>query len=215
MPNPLLPRLTETHKVTTFGNAGRWEERASVELERISEGLDVEDTKASAEVDSIPSMWARPLLFEMALYDDRHPMHTRVLGEWRGLLAMLALKEWCDFPLTTEQLDLTDVKNPVDAEAFLEALHKLIPKDTLDPTTTWKTLNIILFNDNPIGITSPTTLVCTAVNCSGRISSVPWFNDRDKYLGDPVRKLNNFETEAVAGWLKNLQGHTLSCVYIL
>ena len=55
------------------------------------------------EIDSIPSMWARPLLFEMALYNDRHPVHTRILGEWRGLLAMLALKEWCDFPLTTEQ----------------------------------------------------------------------------------------------------------------
>ena len=211
MPNPLLPRLTGTHQVTTFGYAGRWEKRAPVELERVSEGLDVADTKiASAEVDSIPSMWARPLLFEMALYDTRHPMHTRVLGEWRGLLAMLALKEWSDFPLTTEQLNITDMENPPDAEDFLEALQKLLPKaeNTLDRTTTWETLNIILFNDKPIGITSPTTLVCTAVNCSGRISSVPWFND--KWLDDPVPKLNNFEKEAVAGWLKNLQGHTLA-----
>ena len=85
MPNPLLPRLTKINQVTTFGNAGRWEERDAAELERISEGLDVADTRlASAEVDSIPSMWARPLLFEMALYDKRHPMHKRVWGEWRG-----------------------------------------------------------------------------------------------------------------------------------
>ena len=45
MPNPLLPRLTTTNQVTTFGNAGRWEKRESAELERISEGLDVGDTK--------------------------------------------------------------------------------------------------------------------------------------------------------------------------
>ena len=206
MPNPLLPRLRIDNKVTIFRDAGRWEKRDSAELGRISEGLDVADTIIrSAEVDSIPSMWARPSLFEMALYDTRHPMHGRVLGEWRGLLAMLALKEWCDFPLTIEQITITDMKG--DAKDFLQALQKLLPKDTLDPTTTWETLNIILFNDKSIGITSPTTLVCTAVNCSSRISRVPWFNNR--FLDDPVPKLNSFEKEAVAGWLQHLSLHAL------
>lgn len=208
MPNPLLPRLTATNQVTTFGHAGRWEKREAAELERISEGLDIADTKiASAEVDSIPSMWARPLLFEMALYDTRHPMHARVLGEWRGLLAMLALKEWSDFPLKMDQINITDIENPSDAEDFLGALEKLRPKDTLDKTTTWETLNIILFNDKPIGITSPTTLVCTAANCLGRISRVPWFDGR--FLNNPVSQLNNFEKEAVAGWLQNLLRDTV------
>ena len=216
MPNPLLPRLTVNNQVTTFGHAGRWEKRESAELERISEGLDVADTKiASAEVDSIPSMWARPLLFEMALYDTRHPMHTRVLGEWRGLLATLALKEWCDFPLTTEQIAIKDLKSSPDAEDFLQALQKLLPPTTsdtiLDPTTTWEMLNIILFNGKPIGITSPTTLVCTAVSCFGRISGVPWFNEdkQKRCLEDPVSKLTSFEKEAVAGWLQYLSEHTL------
>ena len=208
MPNPLLPRLTPANKVTTFGNAGRWEKRDSTELERISEGLDIANTKiTSAEVDSIPSMWARPLLFEMALYDTRHPLHTRILGEWRGLLAMLALKEWCEFPLTIERLELKAKENPADAKDFLESLQKLIPKDTLDGRTTWETLNIILFNENPIGITSPTTLVCTSVNYAGRIYGVPWFNG--KFLDNPVPKLNDYEKEAVAGWLKKLEKHTL------
>ena len=206
MPNPLLPRLTTTNQVTTFGNAGRWEKREPAELERISEGLDVADTKiASAEVDSIPSMWARPLLFEMALYDTRHPMHRRILGEWRGLLALLALKEWGNFPLTTEQINITDMENPSDAKDFLRALEKLRPKDTLDKTTTWETLNIILFNGKPIGITSPTTLVCTAANCFGHISRVPWFDGR--FLNNPVSQLNSFEKEAAAGWLQHLYEH--------
>ena len=212
MPIHLLPRLKRDYTVKESDNAGIWEKRDSDELERISKSLDVADAKlASAEVDSIPSMWARPLLFEMALYEDdtNHPIHKRILGEWRGLLAMLALKEWCEFPLTTERLEITDPKNPPDAEDFLRALHKLLPKDKLDPTTTWETLNIILFDEKPIGITSPTTLVCTAVNCFGRISGVPWFNDRDKCLGDPVPELNNFEKEAVADWLNHLYQQTL------
>lgn len=212
MPNPLLPPLTVDNEVTTIRNAGSWVKRESIELESISDALAVANTKiASAEVDSIPSMWARPLLFEMALYNPNtdHPIYQRVLGEWRGLLAMLALKEWCDFPITTDQLNIIDA-NPADARGFLEALHRLMPsaKFTLDQTTTWETLNIILFDGKPIGITAPTTLVCTAVNCFGRIWNVPWFNDR--WLDDPVPKLNDFEKEAVAGWLQHLQEHTLA-----
>ncbi len=213
MPIPLLPRLKEDYTVREFDNAGIWERRDAVALVSISESLDVADTRlASAEVDSIPSMWARPLLFEMALYvdDTNHPMHKRILGEWRGLLTMLALKEWCGFPLTIEQININDMGNPSDDNDFLKALQRLIPKarDTLDGKTTWETLNIILFNDKPIGITSPTTLVCTSVNCFGRISGVPWFNE--KSLEDPVHKLNSFEKEAVAGWLQKLYESTES-----
>ena len=212
MPIHLLPCLKKDYTVKEFDNAGIWEKRDSDELDKISKSLDVADTRlASTEVDSIPSMWARPLLFEMALYEDdtNHPIHKRILGEWRGLLAMLALKEWCDFPLTIEQININDRANPSDADDFLQALLKLIPKarDTLDGKTTWETLNIILFNGKPIGITSPTTLVCTAVNYSGHISGVPWFNG--KLLDDPIPKMNSFEKEAVAGWLKHLYEHTL------
>ena len=160
MPNPLLPRLTTTNQVTTFGNAGRWEKREPAELERISEGLDVADTKiASAEVDSIPSMWARPLLFEMALYDTRHPMHPRILEEWRGLLALLALKEWGDFPLTTEQINITDMENPSDAKDFLRALEKLRPKIHWIRKRHGKPLISSYLTCKPIGITYRTPSV--------------------------------------------------------
>ena len=119
MPIHLLPRLKKDYTVKKFDNAGIWEKRDSDELEKISKSLDVADTRlASAEVDSIPSMWARPLLFEMALYEDdtNHPIHKRILGEWRGLLAMLALKEWCDFDLTIEQININDTGNPPAAK---------------------------------------------------------------------------------------------------
>lgn len=210
MPIHLLPRLKEDFTVKKIDNAGIWEKLISAQLESISDSLDVADDKiASAEVNSIPSMWARPLLFEMGLYKDdtKHPLHKRILGEWRGLLALLALKDWCDFPLTIEQININDMGNPSAADDFLNALKKLIPKDALDGKTTWETLNIILFNEKPIGITSPTTLVCTSVNYSGRISGVPWFNDR--FLDNPVNKLNSFEKDAVDGWLKHLYGYTM------
>ena len=223
MPYLLLPDLKDGAGVADINSPGRWDKRDRTVLTGVSRGLTVSDSESdsefelsSAEVDSIPSMWARPLLFDMALYetDTNHPMHQRVLGEWRGLLAMLALKEWDDFPLTIKPHNIYD-ENPTDGNIskdekdFLKALHRVIPTDTLDPNITWETLNIILFNGKPIGMTSPTTLVCTAVNCLNRISGVPWYNG--KFLIDPVdnNKLNNSQNKAVAAWLKNLHQHTL------
>ncbi|RKU08032.1 hypothetical protein C6503_23935 [Candidatus Poribacteria bacterium] len=211
MRHPLLPQLIVDNNVTHFTIAGDWESRTAAELKAISEGLDVAGTTISDDVDSIPSIWAWPLLFEMALYDTRHPMHLRVLGEWRGLLAMLALKDWCEFPLTTDTIDITDLTtNSPGAKDFLQALQRLRPKsnpsDILDTTTTWNILNIVEFNGKPIGITSPTTLVCTSVKCFARISGVPWFDG--KLLENPVPKLNSFEKTAVAGWLNNLREST-------
>ena len=218
MPYLLLPSLLDGAGVDGINNVGSWDRRGRAILKGISSGLRVVDIElTSAEVDSIPSMWARPLLFDLALYElgTNHPMHQRVLGEWRGLLAMLALKEWHNFPLTIEVLNIEDANptddrnlNLTDEEKFLKALHKIMPEDTLDPREmTWETLNIILFNEKPIGIISPTTLVCTAVSCISRISGVPWFDG--KLLKDPVPKLNDSQKKAVAFWLENLYQRTL------
>ena len=98
---------------------------------------------------------------------------------------MLALKEWYNFPLTIEPIEIP----PGDAKApeFLHALRKLLPQHTLDKDTKWDQLYLILFKGKPIGLTSPTTLVCTASNCLNCISGVPWFDGQ--YLFDPTDEL--------------------------
>src|SRR5215213_4168144 len=92
MPIPLLPKLNEEHNVEKFEGAGEWYSRNADELKNISEGLDV-NSQVQTQINSIPDVWARPLLFEMALYNESHPLHEQIRGEWRGLLAMLALRE--------------------------------------------------------------------------------------------------------------------------
>ena len=63
---PLLPPLKEDGHVAIFEAAGAWQNRNPVELENISKSLNVVQPDANySEIDSIPNMWARPLLFEM------------------------------------------------------------------------------------------------------------------------------------------------------
>ena len=133
-------------------------------------------------------------------------LHKRILGEWRGLLTMLALKEWRDFPLTVESIEIP-TEDDLAAPEFLHALRKLLPKHTLDADTTWEQLHLILFRGRSIGFTSPTTLVCTSVNYIGCISKVRWFDGQ--FLLNPIPELSTEEKEAVAGWLRYLHNEKI------
>ena len=199
---PLLPQLKDNgNNLDPLPGIGTWEVDAAVSLNHIAENLKV--TKLDAkyiDIDSIPCMWARPLLFEIVLYDTAHPMHDIIVDEWRGLLTMLALKERKDFDLTTKLIKIPledDGKTP----EFLRVLRKLMPEHSLDINTTWENLYLILLKNKPIGITSPTTLVCTSIDYQEYISGndVPWYEP--PFLRDPILFLNPEEMKSVAGWL--------------
>lgn len=211
MSKPLLPSLKTGHGVQP-PDVGKWDARKADELDTISEGLDV--NQAETQVNSIPDVWARPLLFEMALFSSdkdgkKHPLRGQVLGEWRGLLAMLALKEIKNLKILTAkkvEIKLNDKeKNPV----FLEILHKLIPAKSLAADNTkWSHLYLFLFqighHTRPIGLTSPTTLVATPTHYFNHIdqNKIPWFDG--KILQDPINYLSKLEKEALAGWLDSI-----------
>ena len=173
---PLLPRLEEENRKINIESVRGWQDKQAIDLDNVSRSLKVTTPSSQyTEIDSIPSMWARPLLFEMALYETDHPLHKCILGEWRGLLAMLALKVRRNFPLTTERIEIPAAKNTAAPE-FLQALRRLLPTHTLDAQTTWDKLHLILFDDKPIGLTSPTTLVCTSDDYADYLRDVPWFD---------------------------------------
>jgi len=205
MPEPLLPELTAAATVTSFNSPGGWDARTAKDLDDLRKGLKV--TPARIQINSIPDIWARPLLFQMALFDGSHPLHERTLGEWRGLLAMLALKAVKNLSnLSLSPIHIAESPNPGSNTAFMDAASKLLPTAKLTPGTSWENSYLILFHDGfrdkPIGMTSPTTLVYTSTHYFNHITGVQWFDT--EYLEDPTGHLNIIEKPALASWLSNL-----------
>jgi hypothetical protein len=233
MAKHLLPSLKTSaqggHNVQE-PSPGQWNARSAQELENISQGLIV--NQVEVQVNSIPDVWARPLLFEMALFSpedkenphNEHPLRKQIIGEWRGLLAMLALREVKKLSGFLEakkvEVKLKGTQNFEDQQSediepippakganpvFLEALCKLIPQKTISSDTKWEHLYVFLFKmghqTRPIGMSSPTTLVCTPTSYFNHIdqNKIPWFDG--KILQDPVNYLNKQQRTALAGWL--------------
>jgi hypothetical protein len=208
MPTPLLPKLHSTHNVEQFTEPGEWFNRSADELKNISEGLDV-NSQVQSQINSIPDIWARPLLFEMALFNDAHPLHQQIMGEWRGLLAMIALREVKNLIQLTARL--VEVKDNAAQPDFLRALHRLRPSGrSVSQDTNWEHLYLFLYQvghlKSPIGMTSPTTLVFTSSHYANHINQneVSWFDG--SILQDPISRLSNQEKKALYGWINELRG---------
>ncbi|MFH0992056.1 MAG: hypothetical protein V1799_18780 [bacterium] len=234
--HPLLPKLKQgsENRIGNFKENGVWDKRDFSELDKLSDSLKVE--RVASQINSIPDVWARPLLFEMAFFDSDHLLHYRTVAEWRGLLALLAFKEIKGFSLriieahprvkrTDENGNLIEVI-PKDAQGneqwprFLSTVAKMASNtNTLEQSTLWIDAQtkffpfVVLNNDKPIGILSPTTLVCTATDCFNRLNGVNWSDGR--FLKDPsgkiketdgekTNKLNQNERRLLAAWIDNL-----------
>ena len=112
---PMLPKVNEDVSKILKDQAGIWKDADINFLQGLANSLDCgESIKDMGSVDSIPDMWARPLLFKMALFDLEPTkqfvtgLHEKVRGEWRALLAMLALKEIKRLDIKAEQVNLLD-----------------------------------------------------------------------------------------------------------
>jgi hypothetical protein len=206
---PLLPKLKDGagNKVTNFNLPGLWDTRDQGELDRLSESLEISSIDPeNFKIACIPDAWARPLLFDMALFDANHLLHGQILDEWRGFLAMFALKELRNIMrLNVVPVTIPNMKSiPDDTEEFLKALSRLVPMISLSKDTNWNNLYIIMFGPYPIGLTSPTTLVCTSLDYKQYIEGIAWVDD-DGSLTDPTTFLNGEEKGKLWGWLDILK----------
>ncbi|MBD2145660.1 hypothetical protein [Sphaerospermopsis sp. FACHB-1194] len=201
----LLPKLKNDCDVTS-GNPGIWDTQAPKAFNDVASSLDYKAPGAVTSVSSVPTVWARALSMEMALHNDAYPIREQMITQWQGMLAVLALAEVRNFPIKSQLLELETKKSN---HVFARSLYELLP----DPVNTlytfnnnkhpWEDLYVFTCNDQPVGMTSPSTLVVPSEQ--GKWDSIPWWDANTLQLKSPHNYLNQTEKEQLAFWLDNLR----------
>lgn len=204
----LLPKLSQNAAIVPT-TSGQWESKSITadELNNLANGLEVaQGRNRPTSIDSIPDVWARPIFFKMALYAStgNHfdaELHRKIKGEWRAILAMLALKDARHLNITVDHVNLGD------GGAIENTLLTLAPKDSATGNVNdWQNIYVISYNGKTLAITSPTTLISAAADYSTELAgqiTAPWSRD-GKYLADPVPNLTPVELSGLQQWLGNL-----------
>ncbi|WP_013325770.1 hypothetical protein [Gloeothece verrucosa] len=198
----LLPRLKADCDVKKEV-AGQWNVQPEKAFNDVANSLEYDAPGEVNRISSVPTMWARPLTLEMVLYDRRHSLRPVMVSQWQGMLAALALAELRGLPLTAQLIELG--KNN---RSFAKSLSDLLPDYKgrnlyiLNNKHPWEDVYVFLWNNKPVGMSSPSTLVVPSE--AGNWEDLPWWNLEKQCLEAPQSQLNKEEKGLLWGWLKNL-----------
>jgi len=140
-------------------------------LKKVADGIASSPQQRSPH--SIPDVWKRAAVFADVLRDasilegpdTRTSLQNRIVGEWRGVLALLAL--WKVRQWNWLQVEPISLARPEQSDrqklSFLEVLEKLQPRQSSEFILTgvdWKLFHILLGPEGQaFGFTSPMSLV--------------------------------------------------------
>jgi hypothetical protein len=203
-----LPQLKPACDVSAQGKFGQWLLKDAATFRNVADSLDPPALGDVTSISSVPTIWARPLTIQMALLDKEHPIRVQAEAQWQGMLAAIALAEVRGFDLKVTRLDLGQYQH----EAFGRALLGLLPdrqyalyyhdeKTSAGQKHPWQELYIFLWEGQPVGMTSPSTLVVSSEE--GQWPGLPWWNNGQ--LQAPQEFLNHDEKQSLWQWLKKLR----------
>lgn len=203
---PLLPSMKDSCQIAT-GQPGEWRADSQTSLGSLVESLNV-TAKEESNISSIPDIWARPAAFEMILFDKDHQMHQRFLNEWRGILAILALREIRGInKLKVHSISIPYPENLKSTDSSLLKLFSRMLPETLkrypdESVSDGVKLQVFSYNDNPLAIIWPSLLICPAVELRCPYNAnISWWTDDG--ITDPLiqNSLNNDEKIILHHWL--------------
>ncbi len=119
---------------------------------------------------AVPDLWAQVVAFDASLFDSKHPLHQRSVGEWRGLLTLFALAPHRTLGLTVDTLSLENLsKTPYDRSAndlregtrpFGKLAGELKPTACLAAGQNWETIGVVRLNGKLVAMLVPSTVIC-------------------------------------------------------
>jgi len=167
---------------------GTWEQNDRL-LRELPDDLAIEGSVETEVLTAIPTVWARPLLFAEALFDENHPLHRDVENEWRGILGTVALAGSYHLNLRAKKLDI----GSAPSNALTRTLMALLPNKS------WNTIWLLHVNDRLVAGTSPSSLFFTPAELCP-LPEVPWASP-DGRLTDPVKF---FQSRGAQSWSHEL-----------
>ena len=210
---PMLPVSDKDQDDFAHGKPGQWDRRSWTDLEIIARRTPATaNEKRQIEVDLIPDVWARLILFSNALYDEKHLLHKRVVGAFRGALALLALRDRKRVAVKAEELSLDTAGNWPFAVAARNStdgsrhgIHQLYTD------TSWNEIYLLRGDGGSLlAITSPLTLICPAQGPSTTgLKQLPssWFDGARFRDPSAPGVLNEEDRELLGAWLKQLRSN--------
>lgn len=175
---------------------------------------------------SIPDVYGRVIQYQIFLKEVLKADQTRKTKEemqWRGIISILALKDYLNLDVKIEKLELT--KRTYEQNAFANAVA-MTPKVTLNMKGkadaydwNWNQFYIIQINDFKknkyidIALFSPESLIYPVAEIEKKmpvIKEITWFgmnnNDFEKYqFYNPVEFLHEDQKRIVYFWIKTMK----------
>ena len=199
MVKKVLPPLDTKNQIANLASPGEWKVEDATFLEKLAKGLKLggHEEVSSADIYSIPDVWARVLLVRNGIIDN----NKFLINEWRGTLALLALAPYYThiYNLTSDIVSIEDIKDnpyngPNNDDNGLDHIGKILfdvkPQDTMVTGQDWNAIGVLNFestggNKDAIAIVNPYTIVASARDYTdvANIRKLPWYEDG--YLIDP------------------------------
>lgn len=208
----LLPSLSANSNVA-IPKSGEWTTSSQNTLSDLVNGLKVAANKHS-NISSIPDVWARPILVRSILGDPTHPQYERYVAEWRGLLAIMALRKIRGFNnlhLNTIEIPTTDKLRDDDPE-FLKVLARSVPLEYLelqndgtikDKPGIQAKIQLLSYDNHPLGIFWPSVLICPALGLDTyRPQEIAWWGNDG--IMDPIGSLSKEEKNSLYAWIQHV-----------
>ena len=219
---PLLPQLRNT--LAPGPIQGAWNFNTKSIFGTIAQALKYEQA-VRTNINSIPSPWARAMLFQTVFLTDGYPNRAELIHEYIGFLASLAFAQVKDLPIQAKSVSLKELAK---SSSYADALIGLLPSagDSVLASSTgshpWETIYTFSLNGLPLGFTSPATLVVPSIWLSPQLANfIPWLQEvpvtgpgqrgKTQYrFADPQHYLGQQEKASFAAWLNHLKQSLLA-----
>lgn len=186
-----MPHLLPQHDGLPTGNKGQWLDFQDGGFSSFSESIEIPHG-AKINVTSIPSPWARMLLFEKAIINRNHLLHDEIMSNILDVLELIFYNKFMLHSLELRTINL----NGDGANNFLNILHDLAPA-AIQGQPVHLLMARLNVNDPSFVLAglSPYTLFYTPLNLKNNTSLARYFKE-PVYLKDRPER---FQT-----WIQNI-----------